>query len=147
MRILHIQYTDNIARGGGGVVAMYRLHRGLKSIGVESKILCKVKRPDSSDSVEIPSSRWIRKIESQLSRFTLKCGLNDLHCVSSFGILRDKTYQAADVLNFHGIHGGFFSYLVNLLFIRFMTCGPLLDIVPTATTAIAGRVVAENVRI
>jgi glycosyltransferase involved in cell wall biosynthesis len=38
-------------------------------------------------------------------------GLNDIHCVSSFGILQNNLYINSDILNFHVIHSGFFSYL------------------------------------
>jgi glycosyltransferase involved in cell wall biosynthesis len=42
---------------------------------------------------------------------TGRLGLNDIHCVSSFKIKKLPTFVEADILNFHCIHGDFFSYL------------------------------------
>jgi glycosyltransferase involved in cell wall biosynthesis len=42
---------------------------------------------------------------------TLRLGLNDVHCVGAFRIKYLPAFQDADVVNFHGIHGQFFSYL------------------------------------
>jgi glycosyltransferase involved in cell wall biosynthesis len=49
--------------------------------------------------------------ERVLSRVTLRLGLNDVHCVGAFRIKQMSAFQEADVINFHGIHGQFFSYL------------------------------------
>jgi len=38
-------------------------------------------------------------------------GLNDIKCIGSFRIKHLPAFQEADVVNFHGIHGQFFSYL------------------------------------
>lgn len=106
---------------GGGNIAMARLHRGLREAGVGSRILCdsRVDEPQTvpsadvtdRESLEIPRSRVVRKLESVLERVFRPLGLNDLHAVSSFGIDRMEAYRRADVLDFHCIHGGFFNYL------------------------------------
>jgi glycosyltransferase involved in cell wall biosynthesis len=41
----------------------------------------------------------------------MRLGLNDVHCVGAFRIKHLPAFQEADVVNFHGIHGQFFSYL------------------------------------
>ena len=46
-----------------------------------------------------------------LGHVTLRLGLNDVHCVGAFRIKHLPAFQDADVVNFHGIHGQFFSYL------------------------------------
>ena len=46
-----------------------------------------------------------------LGRVAHQIGLNDVHCVGAFKIKKMEAYVEADVLNFHGIHGDFFSYL------------------------------------
>jgi len=111
VKILHVHHTDNITGAGGGLIVMYRLHFGLKKAGIDSKILCKIKRPEFSDSTEIPCSKIVKKLESLLGRVTVRLGLNDIHCISSFGTKKNRDYIDADILTFHGIHGGFFSYL------------------------------------
>lgn len=106
MRILLVQISDHL-RGGGGSIAMYRLHLGLKKAGFDSKILCGLKTLDSSDSVAVPRlSRW----ERYLGKVTSRLGLNDIHRISSFKIPKSKAYLEADVINFHGFRKHF-NYL------------------------------------
>jgi glycosyltransferase involved in cell wall biosynthesis len=91
---------------------MHRLHVGLKNANVDSKILCKAKTPDFADSVAIPPSRPMQRLaESLVSRITVPFGLQDIHCLSSFNIKDSQAYRDADILNFHGLQGGFFNYL------------------------------------
>jgi glycosyltransferase involved in cell wall biosynthesis len=90
---------------------MNRLHIGLKKAGVNSKILNRVNRFGSSDTVTIPRSRFIGRLEYELSRVTSRLGLNDVHCISTFSIRKNPAYLDADILDFHTIHGGFFNYL------------------------------------
>jgi glycosyltransferase involved in cell wall biosynthesis len=111
VRILHIAQADNLERGGGGLIALFRLHHALKKSGIDSKILCKTKRPEFADSTAMPSSYFLRKVESFIGRVTSRLGLNDIHCISAFGVKNHKAYLNADILNLHCIHGGFFSYL------------------------------------
>jgi glycosyltransferase involved in cell wall biosynthesis len=51
------------------------------------------------------------RAERMLSRLTQRLGLNDVQCVGAFRIKRLPAFQEADVVNFHGLHGQFFSYL------------------------------------
>ena len=96
---------------GGGSIAMYRLHRGLRAAGVDSKILCKYKKLESSESVTIPHSFLSARLEPRLGQLTSLFGLNDIHCLSTFKIQGLRAYREADLLDFHGIHSGFFNYL------------------------------------
>jgi len=107
MRILHIWKSD-YHRGGGGAIMMHRLHSHLREAGVESKILCANKTSESSHVTVIPRRR---KLESRLGKVTSRLGLNDIQCVSSFGITKIPAYLDSDILHIHGIHSGFFSYL------------------------------------
>ena len=112
MKILQIHSSDGFNRGAaGGHIVMRRLHFGLQEAGVQSKILCKSKSPAFSDSTEIERSESVKIIESLLGRVTGRLGLNDIHCLSSFGIKRNTFYRDADLIHFHGNHGGFFNYL------------------------------------
>jgi len=109
MRVLHVHSSDNAY--GGGIIAMLRLHQGLKEAGVDSKILCNRKTLKNFDSISIPRSRLLKRLESELGRVTIRLGLNDVHNISTFGIKRQGAYTEADILHFQGIHGGFFNYL------------------------------------
>src|SRR5262245_38254431 len=64
---------------GGGSIAMYRLHRDLRAAGVDSKILCKYKKLESSESVTIPHSFLSARLEPRLGQLTSLFGLNDIH--------------------------------------------------------------------
>jgi glycosyltransferase involved in cell wall biosynthesis len=106
MKILQIYRTDRPI--SGGAISMRRLHGWLNKAGVESKILCVNKSPASSESIQI---RRRPRLENLISKITSRIGLNDIHCISSFNIEKTWAYQEADILQFHGIHGGYFSYL------------------------------------
>ena len=107
MKILQINFSD-FANGGGGAIAMYRLYLGLKKANIDCKILSGVKTLEILDSQSIVRSS---KLEYLIKLLTSQLGLNDIHSVSSFGILQNNLYTNSDILNFHVIHSGFFSYL------------------------------------
>ncbi len=110
MRVLQVHYIDkaNSDYGGGGAIAMNRLHLGLRKAGVNSKILCWSKTLNSSESIAIPR---LPILESGLRKITSRLGLNDIHRLGTFMIKRNKAYLDADIINLHCIHGGFFNYL------------------------------------
>ncbi len=109
IKVLHLWKSDSPSKGGGGAGSMHRLHSNLRKAGIESKILCQLKTTDSSHVSVIPPR--MRRTESLIRRVTSRLGLNDIHRVSSVGIKRHENYLAADIINFHGIHSGFISYL------------------------------------
>jgi glycosyltransferase involved in cell wall biosynthesis len=106
MRILHI-HTSDYSGGGGGAIAMYRLHLGIRDAGFDSKILCANKTLQSFDSTAILRSK---RLESLLRKVTSRLGLNHIHATSSFRIKENKAYLDADVLNLHSFRSHF-SYL------------------------------------
>jgi glycosyltransferase involved in cell wall biosynthesis len=104
MNVLMVHSSDY--GWGGGQTAMNRLQSGLLRAGVEARILCK--KATREGSITVPAaSRW----EPWIKRVTSRIGLNDVHHVSAFNIRHTAAYARADVLDFHAIHGGFFSYL------------------------------------
>jgi glycosyltransferase involved in cell wall biosynthesis len=109
MRVLQVHTSDYVG-GGGGAIAMYRLHLGLRKAGVDSKILCGTKSIDSPHTFQIPHSPRLRELGSKIRKVTSRLGLNDIHYLNSFGVKQHQAYLNADIVNFHGTHG-FFSYL------------------------------------
>jgi glycosyltransferase involved in cell wall biosynthesis len=106
VKVLQISHSD-YGMGGGGAIAMHRLHTGLQQVGIDCKILSGRKTLTSADSTQLVRSSlepWLRQITSRL-------GLNEIHCLRSFAIQDHPLYLEADVLNFHILHSGFFSYL------------------------------------
>ncbi|MDB9445577.1 glycosyltransferase family 4 protein [Anabaena sp. CS-542/02] len=104
MKILQINQSDI---GGGAGIAGYRLHQGLLTQGIDSKLLVGFIK---TDDPRVESVRKYR-LENQLSRFTWRLGLNYVHLFSSFDIPQHPFYQDADILNFHNLHTGYFNYL------------------------------------
>lgn len=90
----------------GGAVSAYRLYKGLQTAGIEVRFLCAKKTLDSS--VEIPRRP---RLERLISRITYRLGLNDLHCVGSFGVKDLNPFIECDIIHFHGIQSQFFSYM------------------------------------
>jgi len=104
MKVLQIS-TSDYARGGGGAIAMYQLHVGLRNSGIDCKILSAIKTLESTQ--RNPSVTKIRVwIENHI-----KFRLNNIHCVGSFKVRKKEFYLDADIINFHVLHSGFFSYL------------------------------------
>jgi glycosyltransferase involved in cell wall biosynthesis len=106
MNVLLVQIADYL-NGGGGAIATYRLHTGLREAGVNSRILCANKTLEGPQSVAVPPlSKW----EWRLHTITSNLGLNDIHALSTWKIRDMPVYQEADVINFHGFRKHF-SYL------------------------------------
>lgn len=111
MKVLHVHDVDYPATGGGAIV-MHRLHAGLRKAGVESRILCRRKKLRGSESTLIPpTGRLLGRLEPLLRRVSLRLGLNDVHCLSTFKINQLPVYAESDLLHLHCIHGNFFNYL------------------------------------
>ncbi|MCB0173721.1 MAG: glycosyltransferase [Anaerolineae bacterium] len=109
MKVLHIHSSDYFG-GGGGTIAMERLHLGLRTAGITSKILCGKKTTQSPYSTQIPKAGKLKRLETFSKKFTLQLGLNDIHYLNSFKVKHTKVYKEADILHFHGTHG-YFNYL------------------------------------
>ncbi|MGH7392656.1 MAG: glycosyltransferase [Candidatus Rokuibacteriota bacterium] len=107
VRVVQFHHADEIS-WGGAIVAMHRLHVGLRRAGVDSQILCSLKTLDSPHTHVLQRPRLV---EALLKRVTSRLGLNDIHCVGSFGIRNHPAFRAADVVHIHGTHSGHLSYL------------------------------------
>lgn len=105
MKILHINQSD-IA--GGASIAGFRLHQGLLSKGIDSRLLVGTSKTQSDRVAVIPRKY---KTEDYLAYISTPLGLNYTHIISSFAIPKLDFYQTADVLNLHNLHYNFFNYL------------------------------------
>jgi glycosyltransferase involved in cell wall biosynthesis len=94
--------------GGGGGIAMWRLHESLLAAGVRSRVLCQLDAPDRAEVDLVPRRP---RLDNMVRRLTNRLGLNDIHRVSSRLIARHPFFREADVVHFHGLHTGFLSYL------------------------------------
>lgn len=114
MKVLHIHSRDFVG-GGGGTIAMGRLHAALLRRGVESMILCGRKMRPSPHSVEIPAAPLVRRAERGLRLIGRELGLHDVHVLTSFGVRNLEIVRQADVLHIHGTHGHFNYLAIPLL--------------------------------
>jgi glycosyltransferase involved in cell wall biosynthesis len=108
LSVVHCWRSPRGKSGGGGGIAMWRLHQSLLAAGVRSRILCEVDAPDVPEVDLVP--RW-RRLDNAVHRLTRRLGLNDIHRVSSPLLARHPFYREADVVHFHGLHTAFLSYL------------------------------------
>jgi glycosyltransferase involved in cell wall biosynthesis len=95
---------------GGGFIAVQRLHLGLRKAGIDSKIFCKSKKTQSNDTLAFPQNSILTRIEGRLGPITKRFGFNDIHNLNTFKIRKSRAFQDADVIDFHGTHGGFFNW-------------------------------------
>ena len=109
MRVLHIHKGVGHAGGGAGI-AMQRLHRTLLRLGVDSKILAMRDEGAGPDVSRLPRIETL-SLESRLRSLTSRLGLNDVHRLGSFQLSRHTFFQNADLVHFHGMHSGTFSYM------------------------------------
>jgi len=106
MKVVHINQSDT---SGGAAIAGFRLHEGLLSHGINSRLLVGTSKTTDKRIATIPTdyrllNRWIRKITDPM-------GLNCVHNINSFSIDRHPFYQETDILHLHNLHCTRFSYL------------------------------------
>jgi glycosyltransferase involved in cell wall biosynthesis len=104
MNVLHIGKFDQL---GGAAIAGWRVHRALELMGASSRMLV------GETTCEDPSVKAIPKVpgEQLLGKLTWQLGLNNVHVVSTFGLIRHPWFKWADVVLFNNLHNGFFNYL------------------------------------
>ncbi|MEM7556881.1 MAG: glycosyltransferase family 4 protein [Cyanobacteria bacterium P01_A01_bin.84] len=112
MNIVHLWKSDSPSFAGGGAVSMYRLHSVLREVGVDSRILCRMKTIDSPYVQEIKRGLKSKILEKLLKQLTSKIlSLNDIHLIYSLNIKQHEFYVNSDVLHVHGTHSEFLNYL------------------------------------
>ncbi|MEE8572502.1 MAG: glycosyltransferase [Gemmatimonadota bacterium] len=109
MRVLHIHGSMGHSGGGGGI-AMHRLHRSLLRLGIDSKILVLQDDGSAPDVSRLPTIDTL-SLERRVRSVTGRLGLNDVHRLGSFVLDRHTFFQNADLVHFHRMHSGTFSYL------------------------------------
>jgi len=105
MRVVHINEFDQL---GGAATAMWRLHTGLRRLGVASSILAARIQGDGTDTYPLPRWRWR---DYQLARLGRWLRFPDVFITSTFDLAREKVFQEAEVVHLHNLHHGYFNYL------------------------------------
>ncbi|PIQ86839.1 MAG: glycosyl transferase [Candidatus Omnitrophica bacterium CG11_big_fil_rev_8_21_14_0_20_45_26] len=106
MRILHINENDLT---GGAARSGLVIHTGLKSHGVDSRMLVRIKRTHDPDVQPIVSGyRWW--IDRACHFVCDHLSLQYLYCPSSFQLKDHPWVKEADIIQLFNIHGSYFSY-------------------------------------
>src|SRR4051812_37014641 len=114
LKVVHISTTDN--QGGSGRSA-YRIHQGLRELGLQSRMIVGTKVTDDTD-VDVISSGLTRKLDQYADRFTGRLSWQYLFYPSSFSLLRHPWIREANIIQFYNTHGGYFSHTVMPLLSR-----------------------------
>jgi glycosyltransferase involved in cell wall biosynthesis len=115
LNVLHISTSDNL--GGSGRSA-YRIHTGLKRLGVHSRMLVGTKVTDDADVELIARNRYLQKFDDWANRITGRLSYQYLFYPSSLSVLRRAWMREADVVQLYNTHGGYFSHTVLPLISR-----------------------------
>ena len=85
------------------------MQKSLQELGVESRFLGAL-APGAEDET---ARRWreLTAGEKLLEKFTWRLGLNSIHALGTWSLLRDPWFVWADVVHLHNLHGVAFSYL------------------------------------
>ena len=108
MNILHINQSD---LAGGASIAGYRLHQGLLTQGIDSRLLVAMVKTKNDRVDSAPRSRILNKLTSPI---TQQLGLYYIDNLATFNLFQHSFFKNANVINFHNLHHGekgYFNYL------------------------------------
>jgi len=115
LNVLHISTSDNL--GGSGRSA-YRIHTGLKRLGVRSRMIVGTKATNDGDVELIARGPSLQKLDAWSNRITGRLSYQYLFYPSSWALLRRAWLRQADVVQLYNTHGGYFSHTVLPLISR-----------------------------
>ena len=115
LNVLHISTTDN---SGGSGRSAYRVHSGLKDLGVRSRMLVGRKVTKDDDVLPIATAGFNAAADRFFSRALGRLSWQYLFFPSSFRLLRHPWFREADVVQLYNTHGNYFSHTVLPLLSR-----------------------------
>ena len=107
MDVLHISESD---AAGGAARAAYKIHRGLNGIGHRSRMLVGRKVTRDADIRRLKRNVAWRAADRAAGSVLDAVDLQYVFYPSSFGVVRDDWFRAADVVQLHNLHGSYFSF-------------------------------------
>jgi glycosyltransferase involved in cell wall biosynthesis len=107
LSVLHLSAADN---AGGSGRSAYRLHSGLKQLGVASRMLVGRRVTDDPD-VALITDGWRGRLEQFGGRIADRLGLQYWWYPSSGALAARPWFREADVVQVFNTHGGYFSHL------------------------------------
>lgn len=115
LNVLHISTADN---SGGSGRSAYRVHSGLKDLGVRSRMLVGRKVTNDDDVLPIATAGFNAAADRFFSRAMGRLSWQYLFFPSSFRLLRHPWFREADVVQLYNTHGNYFSHTVLPLLSR-----------------------------
>lgn len=109
LKILHFSTADN--EGGSGRSA-YRIHRGLKNLEHDSKMLVGKKVTNDSDVELIAGDFFGRVVDFAADKITRFFGYQYLYVPSSRRVLAHPWVKNAQIIQLFNTHGGYFSHKI-----------------------------------
>jgi glycosyltransferase involved in cell wall biosynthesis len=107
VNILHVSEAD---AGGGAAILASRLHRGLRDAGHRSRMLVGRRLNGDADVRKLKRSGWWRGADRAAGAVLDRLSLQYVFYPSSFGVVRDRWFREADVLQLHNLHGSYFAF-------------------------------------
>ena len=104
--VLHISTADNL--GGSGRSA-YKIHCGLRNLGIQSRMLVGQQATSDADVAPIRQG-WLKLADRVASVVTESVGLQYRYLPSSQQLFRHPWYQQADIIQLYNTHGNYFSH-------------------------------------
>lgn len=115
LSVLHISTTDN--QGGSGRSA-YRIHTGLKSTGVRSRMLVGQKTTNDPD-VDLISRGALKFADRICGGLLNRMSMQSLFYPSSFAVTGHPWFKEADIVQIYNTHGNYFSHTALPLLSRY----------------------------
>ena len=102
MKVLHINHSDI---GGGASIGAYRIHRGLRELGIDSRLLVRESLLGESETTVL-RQKWYDK---ELVRWGKRLGFKCVAPITPLKVLNTGLYRDSDVVHVHNLHSGFFN--------------------------------------
>lgn len=109
VNILHINTA--VGKGGAAKVAYNYLNQNLNARGYGSKFLTGTVYGKQEPNMELINCKNIN-LHKLLHKYQKYSGLLDFYNLASFDIPRIKSFNSADIVHLHNLHGSFFSPFV-----------------------------------
>ncbi len=108
LKVLHVSAWD---RAGGSGRSAYRIHDGLRRLGLSSRMLVGQKATAYDPDVGLVSDRWwLRAADWAADTVTDRLSYKYYFYPSSYMLNRRRSFCEADIVQLYNIHGGYFSY-------------------------------------
>ncbi len=107
LNVLHISQSD---AGGGSARSAVRIHTTLRQLGHGSRMLVGEKRGRDSDVRPLKRNLAWRAADRLCAAVTDPLDLQYVLYPSSFGVVLDPWFRAADVVQLYNTHGSYFSH-------------------------------------